>query len=329
MLKMKKYLKKICIILNLIVICVALFSCKGIEFENQKIATAKELPLGEVMIFVAEEKNKYENRFNSQIWTLKNGEGTIYFKDYVVHTVKKFVEKIMKLKLAANELNLIISTSDEDLIKAASDEYRSLLSDADIEFIGCSDDDIYNAFKDYHISRLVVDNLSKNASEEISISEAKVISVQYIVMEDRNLAYQTIEDVKAKGANFAYFAKTRSTDTSIEMLIKRGDDNSVKFPEVFYLSAGQISDVLPYRNEYYIFKCLSDYLPDETENRRLEILRSMKNVEFQDNFSRFESEYKVVSNSNYWNEIDLALGADSKINEFENVYYKYFPKKIK
>ena len=60
------------------------------------------------MVFVAEEKNKYENKFGKEIWNLKSGNGESYFKDYVVYTVKKFVEKIMKLKLVAVDLNVVI-----------------------------------------------------------------------------------------------------------------------------------------------------------------------------------------------------------------------------
>lgn len=326
---MLKNIKKISLILLVILTVGILTSCKGIEFENQKLVTAKELPRGEAMIFVAEEKNKYANRFNSQIWNLKSGDGSQFFKDYVVHTVKKFVEKIMLLKLIANDLNVIVSPKDDELIENAAIEYKTMLSTADIEFIGCSDEDIYNAFRDYHLSRLVIDNLSKNASSEISISEAKVIDVQYIVLNDIELARKTAEDVRAKGASFSYFAKTRSLDTNIEMLIKRGDENSIKFPELFYISKGQISDILVYRDKYYIFKCISDYIPEETEKRRLEILKSMKNNEFEVNFQRFDDKYRVFSNSSYWKEIDLSAGDDSDITEFENIYYKYFPKKIK
>ena len=325
----KSIYKIIILVLCVFVSCLTLYSCKGIEFENHKTAIAKELPLGEVMIFVSEEKNKYENRFNSQIWNLKSGDGASYFKDYVVYTVRRFAEMIMKLKLVASDLNVFVNQKDNELLKKASEEYKNLLSNADLEFIGCTDEDIFNAFNDYHISRLVIDNLSKNASAEISISEAKVINVQYIVLSDKDLAYKTAEDVRVKGANFSYFAKTRSTDTDIEMLIKRGDENSIKFPELFYLSAGQISNVLQYRNDYYIFKCLSDYMVEETEKRRVEILRNMKNDEFKENFSRYDDKYRVVSNSSYWKEIDLALGEDSTINKFEDIYYKYFPKKIR
>ena len=281
------------------------------------------------MIFVAEEKNKYENRFGSNIWELKSGDGTIYFKDYIVSTVKKFIESIMMLKLVATDLNIIITAQDDEKLHSAAEEYMSLLSSSDLLFIDCNEEDIYNAFRDYHTSRLAIDNLTKNASTELSVSEAKVIRTQYIVFGDRELAYKTAEDVTAKGANFAYFAKTRSEDTEIEMTIKRGDETSTKFPELFYLSSGQVSNVLQYRNKYYLFKCIEDYDEEETEDRRLEILRTMKNDEYTEKIKPYEEKYNIKSNSSYWRNIDLSLGKDCKIDKFEDVYYKYFQKTIK
>ena len=320
--------RRFILILNLFIL-LSLISCKGIEFENQKLAKAEEFSKGEAMIFVAEEKNKYENRFGESLWDLKSGDGNLYFRDYIVSITKSFIERIMVLKLAASDLNILISTTDEEKILKASKEYYDKLSNDDIDFINCSDNDVINAFRDYHIARLVIDNLSKKASTELSISEAKVIKVQYILFDNKEDAGKTIEQLKAKGANFAYFAKTRSVDTEIEMIIKRGDEMSTKFPELFYLSTGQTSGVLQFKNKYYIFKCVDDYLEKETEDRRLEVLRVMKNNEFKDNFKKYEEKYVIKSNSTYWKDIDLKDGLNCKIDIFEDVYYKYFPKTIK
>ena len=320
----KQYVKTIALILVLI-----LTSCKGIEFENQKIAKAEEFARSQSMIFVAEEKNRYENKFGTEIWNLKSGDGSLYFKDYIVYITKSFIEKIMALKLTAADLNIIISSSDTEKIKSASEEYYSLLSPADIDFIGCLESDVLKVFTDYHTARLVVDNLSKKANTELSVSEAKVIKVQYIVFDDEEVANKTAVDVRNKGANFAYFAKTRSKETEIEMIIKRGDETSTRFPELFYLSNGQISEVIKFKNRYYLFKCTDDYLVDETEQRRLEVLRSMKNEEFKENYSKYEEQYNIKSNSTYWRDIDLQAGNECTIDKFEEVYYKYFPKTIK
>ena len=322
---MKKVIKNIILFLTLLL----LFSCKGIEFENQKTAKAEEFSRGEAMIYVAEEKNRYENRFGYSLWNLKSGDGSRYFKDYIVYVTKAFIEKIMVLKLTANDLNIVISNADNEKLVKASEEYYNSLSTADKAYIECNEKDVLNAYTDYHTARLVVDNLSKKASTELSISEAKVMRVQYILFDDIETAMKTAEDVKQKGANFAYFAKTRSKDTEIEMIIKRGDETSTRFPELFYLSDGQISEVIQFKNGYYLFKCVEDYLVDETENRRLEVLISMKNTEFQENFKKYEDAYKIKSNSSYWREIDLQEGRDCTIDKFEDIYYKYFPKTIK
>ena len=149
------------------------------------------------------------------------------------------------------------------------------------------------------------------------------------MFDDKESAEQIYDKLKVKGANFAYYAKTRSIETEIEMIIKRGDEMSTRFPELFYLSTGQISNVLPFKNKYYIFKCVDDYLEEETEERRLEVLRLMKNNEFKENFKKYDEKYIIKSNSTYWKDINLKDGVNSNIDIFEEVYYKYFPKTIK
>lgn len=322
-------MKKIIIVFLNLLLVFSILSCKGIEFENQKIAKAEEFSKGEAMIFVVEEKNKYENRFSESLWDLKSGDGNLYFRDYVVSITKSFIEKLMTLKLTAIDLNIILSTADEEKLRLASEDYLNSLTSKDLNFIKCDESDIYNAFKDYHTARLVIDNLSKNASTELSVSEAKVIKVQYMVFEKKETAEKLIEQLKAKGANFAYYAKTRSLDTEIEMIIKRGDELSTRFPELFYMNKGQTSGVLQFKNRYYIFKCVDDYLEDETEERRIEVLKVMKNNEFKENFKKYDEQYNIKSNSTYWKNINLKDGLDCDVENFEIIYYKYFPKNIR
>lgn len=307
---------------------ILLTSCKGIVFENQKTAKAEEFTKGEAMIFVVEEKNKYENKFGANVWNLKSGDGDKNFKDYVVNNVKKFVEKIMKLKLIANELNIIIGNSDLEKIAKASKEYEESLTESDLYYIDCNSNDIVKAFTDFHTARLVVDNISKGVTTELSISESKVIKVQYIVLRALDDAKKVQESLSAKGASFSYFAKTRSIENNIDMIIQRGDEMSLKFPELFYLSTGQISEILVSENKYYIFKCINDYMVEETEDRRISILKTMKNDAFNENYKKYDDEYHLGSNSAYWKDINLSDGFACTIHKFEEIYYKYFPKSI-
>lgn len=320
---MKKLLK------ILIPMLILLTSCKGINFVNQKTSRAEEFSFGEAMVFVVEEKNKYESRFGNEVWNLKSGNNKLYFKDYVLDNVKKFVEKLMEFKLISEAENLTINDSDMEKLENAANKYYKELTTEDFSYMHASFNDVKKAFVDYHNARLVIDVLSREATEELSISEAKVIKVQYIVFDEEKKAKEVKEKLKARGAQFSYFAKTRSLDTEIEMIIKRGDELSTLFPELFYLSRGEESEILSSYGKFYIFKCIDDYMVEETEDRRIEILKAMKNNEFKEKYEKYGDEYQVKSNSEYWETINLGEGEGCTIYDFENIYYEYFPKNIK
>ena len=322
MFNMKKFLSKnfyIFIFLSLLI-----SSCKGIKIENSKDSSVEEFSYGQAMILVAEEKYKYQSRFGKEIWNLRSGDGEQLFKNYVVDNIKKFVENIMAIKMLSEIRDISIDGDDINNINKATDEYQSLLTNEDIDFLKCNRDDIYNMFYDFHLSRLVIDDLTKNSNVELSISESKVIKVQYIVVSDYEKAKELKEKVEVKNANFAYYARNDSEEDTIDMIIKRGDMISIRFPEVFYLSNGMVSNVLTYRDKYYIFKCVNDYLIDETNKRKNEILNTIKNAAFFEYYDNYLEENSVISNASFWKEIDLVKGINSNIYGFYDIYYKYF-----
>ena len=309
-----------------IIMSILLSSCKGIEFEDSSFSHAVELTRGEAMILIADEKNNYENKFGYEVWSLKSGDGRQDFKSYVVLKVKEFVEDIMLYNLVAKDLGVDITDREKNTLKDASEDYFNSLTDGDKSFIGASIDDVYNLFSKYRIANLLVGEFTKNDDIELSISETKVILVQYIVFEDKETAESIKERLKQKNANFSYFAKTytKDEDNNIDMIVKRGDETSIRFPEIFFLADGEVSDVLSYRGRYYIFKCIDDYLENETEERRLEILEKIRRDGFNNTFKNYESMYNVKSSSDYWNNIDLSKGNNCTVMNFYKTYNKYF-----
>ena len=310
----------------LLFILIILSSCKGIEFEDSSFSHAVELTRGEAMILVADEKNNYENKFGHEVWLLKSGDGRQDFKNYVVLKVKEFVEDIMLYNLVAKDLGVEITDSDKKILTEASEEYYNNLSDGDKSFIGADLNDVYNIFSKFRVANLLVGEFTKNDDIELSISETKVILVQYIVFEDKETAESIKEKLKQKNASFLYFAKTytKDEDNNIDMVVKRGDETSIRFPEIFFLADGEVSDVLSYRGKYYIFKCIDDYLEKETEDRRIEILEKIRRDGFNNTFKNYESMYNVKSSSDYWNNIDLSKGENCTVMNFYKTYNKYF-----
>ena len=313
-------------IILVILLIFMLSSCKGIEFEDSSFSHAVELTKGEAMILIADEKNNYENKFGHEVWSLKSGDGRQDFKSYVVLKVKEFVEDIMLYNLVAKDLGVEITDNDKNILKNASDDYYNSLTTGDKSFIGASYDDVYNLFTKYRIANLLVSEFTKNDDIELSISETKVILVQFIEFEDKETAETIKEKLKLKNANFSYYAKTytKEENNNIEMMVKRGDETSIRFPEIFFLADGEISDVLSYRGRYYIFKCIDDYLENETEERRIEILEKIRRDGFKETFKNYENLYNVKSSSDYWNTIDLSTGEYCTVMNFYKTYNKFF-----
>lgn len=317
----KNIVKNIIVIISILIL---LSSCQGIKIKDSKVSSATEFTLGQSMILVAEEKNKYESRFGSEIWNLKSGSGELNFKDYIVSNVKEFVEKIMTIRLMSDSLGINLNSKDKENIELAANEYMENLNNEDLSFINCSYEDVYNLYNDYRIVNQAISLMTKNSDIELSISEAKVIQVEYMVFDEKERAEEIKKLVQVKNARFSYYASAYSKDSNYSLIIKRGDEMSTLFPEVFYLSTGDISEVLESDGRYYVFKCVNDYLEKETNDRKTEILRGIKNREFNEQYGVFEEDNYVKSNSSYWNSIDLSKGKNCKIRCFYDIYNKYF-----
>lgn len=322
---MNIYIKKRISIL--LIIALFLTGCKSVKIAQAVTSNMQDLPNAESMILLAEEKNKYEQRFGRDIWVLKNGDGTQNFSDLIKSNVKKFVEKIILINLMGDKYNIVVNEKDREIIDELANEYYNGLTNDDIDFIKCTLDNVKDLYLNFHKARLTIDHITKNANVELSISESKVIKVQYIEFDDYETASYVATSSQARGANFAYFAKqyTKNKDNEIEKIVMRGDEFSKPFPEIFYLGNGQVTDILKHENKYYIFKCLNDYMVKETDDRKKDILKKLKEDAFQSEYEKFESENPVKVKGDFWNKIDMKGGEGCTVHNFYDLYYKYFP----
>lgn len=324
---MKNINNKIKLIFILLIASILFTSCKSVKIASAVTTSMQEFSEEKSMILVAEEKNKYESRYGSDIWKLKSGDGLQNFSDLIVSNVKKYIESIITINLIGDKYNVVINNEDKEKIEELANEYFDNLTQGDINYINCDIDDVRELYSDFHKARLTIDHVTKNANIELSISESKVIKVQYIVFDDEATAIAVASKSEVKNSNFAYFAKqyTKSKD-SIERIVMRGDDFSKPFPEIFYLGTGQKSKVLRHEDKYYLFKCIDDYMVDETTARKEEILKQLKENAFYKEYDKFASENPVKLKSDFWKGINLSEGADSTTNRFYDLYYKYFPR---
>ena len=88
-------------LISVILIIIFTTSCVGVKISDTSYVLVPEFTKGMSMILIAEEKNKFESNFGSDVWKIKSGSGDSNFKDYIVGCVKTYVEKLMTLRLFA------------------------------------------------------------------------------------------------------------------------------------------------------------------------------------------------------------------------------------
>lgn len=92
------------------------------------------------------------------------------------------------MNLLAKDKEIIITSAEKEEIRKLSEEYYESLTEDDIAYMGVKEDDVRTMYEEYFLSNKVVSELTKDMNLEISDSEAKVITIDQIVLSDGNTA---------------------------------------------------------------------------------------------------------------------------------------------
>lgn len=316
----KNYIKTIVVCL---VSMLFVTSCKPIDIPNP-VVEVDEWSKGMVMIIVAEEKNAFEKAFNKDVWSLKSSTNFESYDNYIIANVKEYVQKLMTVNLMLENSSVGPNTEERVLLENCAKEYYGNLTKGDKEFINCTEQEVFKLYIEYFKATNIANMLIQGADDEISVSEAKVIEVEQIKVDNLEEANEIKNKLMQKGAAFSYYAKQYSKDPITTYEVERGSLMASHFPELFYLNTGDISDVIEYNGSYYIFKCKNGYKERETLRRRDDIIKAIRQKAFDEQFNKFQVDHKIYLKAPYWDDIKLSIENDCTVNNFFTIYNKYF-----
>lgn len=115
----------------------------------------------------------------------------------------------------ADEENVTLSGKERELVKQAAAQYMENLKNAGDSF-EITRDVAESLYEDYWKAEKLVETLTENVNLEVSDSEAKVITVDEIVLSDKDQADETLKKVRTEGTDFMTVAKEVSEDQEIE-----------------------------------------------------------------------------------------------------------------
>lgn len=291
------------------------------------------LEVSEALIYLTTEKNLYEESYGSGIWS--KSIGAITFEEYVKNSVKNRLAEIKTLNLLAVKENIKLSNEEKEIVKKDAKEYFEGLTKEEKKYMDIDVDKVYKVYKEYRLAEKVYSELVKDVNPEISDADAKVIKVAAIYAKtytidasEKRVDYTAEEKEAVKknltklldtinnGEDFMTVAANNTDADQVEYQFGKGEMIK-EFEEVaFALKVDQVSGVIETPDGYYVIKCISDYLEDETQKNKATLIQKAKNKAFKDIYDPFVEKLSSEFNEKAWEKIEFSKMTDIKVSNF-------------
>lgn len=294
--------------------------------------------LPEAMILLSTEQKKYENSYGAEIW--QQDCGGVTMEEYVKNNVKNQLARLKTLSLLAKKQKVTLSGDEKDAVDKAAKKYMDGLNKDEIKYMGITREDVVSLYSQYALAQKLYNETIEDAQPEISDAQAKMIKVESIYVKACDIdektgevtpydeakkkeCYDRMTKIKAKidsGIDFSTVAQKNSDSQQTEFVFGKGDMEKEFEEQAFTLTQGQISGIVETEKGYYIIKCISDYLQDETEVRKQELIEKEKNQAFKDIYDPYVESVSSEFNNKAWKKIKFEDNDKVTNTSFFDIY---------
>ena len=326
--------------------------------ENELFYLEEELcTVSEAKLFLMNQKNLYTSRYGQEIWSATYEGEPLY--TYLEDNLHDFLIRLKCMVLMAQANDITLSTDDQTLITLATNHYYKSMSEAELAYCDVTQQDINDAFSDYYLANKLYRVLTQDATKEISVDEARVITVQMIYLpyqadsdetevntdmtstensseasdetegSDQETASpeQLINElhrrVTQEEEDFYTVAESYNRGTWTEGKISRGEMEAAFETAAFALSSGGISKVVSGEDGYYIIKCINNHEEELTNLHREELIKEWKKEVFCARYDEFVSNLYLRFNDEAWEKIDFGAAAPEYTDSFYSCYEEF------
>lgn len=300
--------------------------CAGRQTAETASETVDGFSRPEAMILVATERNRYEQIYTDQIWNVTMPQSGESFDAFLLDQIQAFARDMKIVGQMAEEYGIELDSSEKEQVRRLAADYYSQLSAADVAYTGAVEEDAYQLYLDYALACKTVSRLTQDEAVEISDSQAKVIEIQQIILEDEETAGEVLELAEQEGSDFASIAGTYGIQEEVRLSLGRGEADPAVEEAAFLLEQGQISPVI--RGEdgrYYVIRCLNPYDQEATAVRKSEMALVQKDSVFRGLYDAFLESHPVEVSEDVWMNVSCITDEDTTTTNFFTLYKEYFP----
>ncbi|MBR1524603.1 MAG: peptidylprolyl isomerase [Lachnospiraceae bacterium] len=277
----------------------------------------------EARLYIRNLATGYETLYGDEIMNRMIGGATV--SDKLSSLALSRLAEVKVMGLLAADLGITLDDRDTEKCTQAADRYIQSLTDGDIADIGIDYDLLLSMYKDYALADKVYDSVTGDINPEISDDEARIITIQRILIKGDNEseAMQTANTIYAMiNEGMSFDSLVDDYNEAPQSKYSFGKDSSDFSPEFidacFELSTDEISGPVITEEGVSIVKCLSSYDMEQTDINKVRMVEKRKSDAFNDVYSAFVKDLYSDFNSDLWDEQMLtSRKLDTKDNFFE------------
>lgn len=301
--------------------------------------------LPEVMVYLTNMQNRYENTFGDQIWNASY-EG-VSLQDNVKETVLARIAQIKTMNLMAEEQQITLSDSEIEKANLAGTRYYESLNANEIEALGVDEALLQKMYEEYALANKVYQALIADINPEISDDEARTITVQQILFrtyyvdnngnkiayDDGRKAeiYQRAKEAYQRaeaGEDFSTLISEYSDDEVGTYSFGKGKYDKDFEDAAFLLGTNEISNIVETPYGYHIIKCISTFNKEETDINKQKIVEERRKEVFNEQYSEFVSGLTRNLNEELWEQVTFLDNEQVTTASFFDIYQELFPAEI-
>lgn len=297
--------------------------------------------LPELMVYLMNTKNQYEEVFGAEIWSTSYRELTL--EDNIKETVLAKIAKIKAMNLLAQEKGIALSPEEADRAAQAAAEYYASLSETEVNSLDVTQAMIQTMYEEYALADKVYRHLIADINPEISDDEARTITAQHILIKTystneegekvpyteqaKNEAYRAAREVwqRAKdGEDFTSLHTEYSEDPTISYSFGKGRFEAPFEEAAFNLGTGEISSVVETSYGYHVIKCISTFDREETDRNKVKIVEERRKEVFNEEYTQFINGLTRNLNEELWTTVGFIDEEGITTSSFFEVFQNYF-----
>ncbi len=280
----------------------------------------KSCTLAQAKIFLTNYQNLYGTVYGVNLWEHDFGENSL--EQYVKDLSLSQMAQIMSMDFLAEEQEIALTDEEARKIQEAAKAYYDTLSEAELSYMGISEGDVEEVYRQYGLANKLYRHLTSGISDEVSDDEARVMEVQRIFVTTKEAADEVMGRLES-GSDFMTVAGTYNEGGQVEMSLGRGQLPKAVEDAVFALQPEELTDCIQAEDGYYVIKCIDNYNQELTDANKQVILEKRRKEAFEDVYEEYIARIPSVFNEELWESVKLEVSDEIKTNSFFDIYESY------